>query len=86
MEDLNHPKVLSDLLESARTKAGLNGPESQAQAIMDARSACDKRGYHRVSKEPQTEHDTIICYDCDLWFDKEFAGQYDIIYRVEPIL
>lgn len=53
--------------------------------ILNSRESCSQRGYHRVSSEPKEENETMICYDCDLWFDKEFAVSCGLEYRVEPI-
>lgn len=53
--------------------------------ISNSRDACDKRGYHRVSSEPAKEDENMICYDCDLWFDKNFAKSCSLEYKVEPL-
>lgn len=43
-----------------------------------------KGGYHRIEKEPKTENNAIVCYDCNLGFDKMFAEHLGIKYIVEP--
>lgn len=45
---------------------------------------CKERGYHKVSEEK--EEGPMICYECDLWFDKESARGNGIEYRVEDPL
>lgn len=55
------------------------------ESISNARDVCDERGYHRVDSEPENDEECIICYDCDLWFDKGFAKSCGIEYRVEKI-
>jgi len=52
--------------------------------ISDSRDACEKRGYHRVAEEK--EKGPMICYDCDMWFDKEFAKDNDVEYIVKDPL
>ncbi len=54
--------------------------DSFFEHITNARENCNKRGYHRVDQE---ERDPLICYDCDLWFDKDSAIRSGIEYRVE---
>ena len=53
------------------------------------RGACSERGYHRICAEPEKDDDIISCYDCDLWFTKRSATDYDgtmlIKYKVEPL-
>ena len=48
--------------------------------LSNSRDACSKRGYHRVS---QDEKEPFICYDCDLWFDKNMVIGSNIKYKVE---
>lgn len=47
--------------------------------INNSRDACQERGYHKVS---QDDKNPLICYDCDLWFEKED----EIKYKVESPL
>ena len=51
--------------------------------ISNSREACDKRGYHRIVEEKQGKGEVMICYDCDLWFDKDLAESSDIEYKVK---
>jgi hypothetical protein len=43
--------------------------------VFNAREACSERGYHRVD---QDNKDPLICYDCDLWFDKSMGAEYKV--------
>ena len=62
-----------------------NNFQEYANHIKNSRDDCAKRGYHRVNTEPKEKDSTMICYDCEVWFDKEFAKSCDMNYRVEPI-
>ncbi|MEK6828940.1 MAG: hypothetical protein AABY15_02355 [Nanoarchaeota archaeon] len=54
------------------------------ESNLEKRKLCDERGYHRIEKEPETENNAIVCYDCNLGFDKMFAEHLGIKYIVEP--
>jgi len=81
-EDLQNPGKISGLLERAIIRATGSIGE-QAKLLITNREACSERGYHRVETEPKTDDDLMICYDCELWFDRGFAKQANIKYRVE---
>jgi len=49
------------------------------------RNVCEERGYHRVCAEPEKDDGIISCYDCDLWFTREFAKSSHLEYKVEPL-
>jgi len=55
-------------------------PDEYFEHINNSRDSCQERGYHRVIQDTK---DPIICYDCDLWFDKAFAKACDIKYKIE---
>jgi len=57
-----------------------NSAQDYFDHISNSRDECDKRGYHRVI---QDNKDPIICYDCDLWFDKESSKSSGIKYKIE---
>jgi hypothetical protein len=81
--DLEDSAKMGGLLERARIKASGTIREA-ADLMMSDREGCSKRGYHRVSREPEKGEDLMICYDCELWFDKNFAESCGMKYRVEP--
>ena len=54
-------------------------------SFINARNACSARGYHRVSRETTEEGDPMICYDCELWFDKSLVEEGIVKYIVEPL-
>ena len=80
-EDERNP--LSDLLKKVDIQI-FGTVQEQSELLMASRDACSERGYHRISREPKSSEDLIICYDCELWFDKRFADSCGIKYIVEP--
>ena len=58
--------------------------EQRAELILHSRVRCDERGYHRVTSEPTNKEETMICYDCELWFNRGFAEQTGFQYKIEP--
>jgi len=62
-----------------------NSFDEYYDSFLTARNNCDKRGYHRVDLEPAEDNSCMVCYDCDLWFDKSFAKSCGIEYKVEKI-
>jgi len=82
-ENLQDPDEMRSLLQKARIKA-YGTIREQAELIMAERKSCDKRGYHRVESKPK-DGNPMICYDCELWFDKKFAREVGLKYRVEAI-
>ncbi len=50
---------------------------------LEKRKLCDKRGYHRIEKEPETENSALVCYDCHIGFDRRTASLLEIEYMVE---
>jgi|GEM_PF-6690186 len=55
------------------------------ESISKARDNCAERGYHRIDFEPEDDNSYMICYDCELWFDKAFAKSCGLEYKVEEI-
>jgi len=72
-DKINFPKI-----------SDFNNNEDYFEYISNSRDECSERGYHRVAEEK--EKGPMICYDCDMWFDKEFAKDNGIEYRVEDPL
>ncbi len=79
------------LLERAKVQAGLFGIEAMGDELLERRTGCDTRGYHRVDSEPRNPNpdkpsdfgNLMICHDCDLWFGK-YDGT-DVPYRVVKV-
>jgi len=71
------PEEISDLVQEGPFK-------KSCRAVVNQREACDARGYHRVDVEREVGT-PMICYDCDLFFDKDDAESMDITYRIEPM-
>jgi hypothetical protein len=65
--------------------SNFNSGQEYFDHILNSREACQERGYHRVNSEPNNRNEVMICYDCDLWFDKEFAEGSGIEYKVESL-
>jgi hypothetical protein len=63
--------------------SNFNSFDNFANHIKNSRDACDERGYHRIAEEKKGMDEPMICYDCDLWFDKDLAITSDIQYKVE---
>ena len=53
-------------------------------ALISARDDCRERGFHRVRVETTEFDNPMVCYDCDLWFNKTDAELGGIEYRVVP--
>lgn len=79
MEDANLEEIIYPNINK------FNSFDEYYEAINNARDACDERGYHRIDSEPENNKECMICYDCELWFDKEFAKSCGIIYRIEKL-
>jgi len=78
-----NPGILSVLLKKANIQVRGN-VRDKSNLLLSEREYCSERGYHRVESEPRSEKSLMICYDCDLWFDKRFAKSSGLKYRVEP--
>jgi len=81
MEESNKPKDLQKLIPPRISN--FDNFYNYANYILNSREACAQRGYHRVSSEPGTDDETMICYDCDLWFSRAFAKDCEIEYKVD---
>jgi len=62
-----------------------NSAQEYFNYISKSRDGCAQRGYHRVNSKPKEKDKVMICYDCDLWFDKEFAKDCNIKYKIKPL-
>ena len=80
-QDLQNPEVISGLLEKVNLQI-FGSVREQADTLMASRQACSKRGYHAVGREPERDDELMICYDCELWFNREFAKSCELNYRV----
>lgn len=83
LEDMQNPEKMKEIFERVRIKTS-GSLDEVAELMSSDRDGCAKRGYHRVSQEPKNGDDPMICYDCELWFDKDFAESIDMKYEVEP--
>ena len=83
-EDLQNPDILSEVIETALIQV-VGTSEQRGRLLEQRRNACDKRGFHRVDSEPSGDGELMICYDCDLWFDKKFARNYGVSYKVVSV-
>lgn len=81
-EDLQNSEVISGLVAKANLQV-FGSVREQARALMELREACSQRGYHLVESEPADDDELMICYDCELWFDREFAESCGMKYKVE---
>lgn len=46
------------------------------------KDTCIERGYHKIDSEKNKG--PMSCYECDTFFDKEYAKKNSIEYRVIP--
>ena len=74
---------LESKLIDGRRIVRLDKFQIKERRIINARKSCDERGYHLVSSEPVDKEKTMICNDCELFFNRRYAEDVGLKYRVE---
>ena len=83
IEDIENSEKMEDIWKRVGIQT-FGTIDERVNLMLSDREKCKERGYHRVDREPENSDEPMVCYDCELFFSKDYAESCGTKYKVDP--